>query len=260
MSGANFWKLVGQQMASSDMESKHKRIPYLQSTTIGPSSPLVIMNIDRDGPYSLLNCREMHLEFGLTLTSTDLGICVDQSIVHPFQRIRILCGSAELLNIDNSHLLAQLLFHTTHKSNESGFANEMIGNGNLVTRQAYGDFKKNYVIPVFPEGTILNRHGLLNINAMNPITIEFTMLPAAAFLYSPANHLAATYTMSEVELHASYISSPSIMNFFKQNNPSFSCQDYSHRLNYIQACEPDSNRQCVHVIEWVFDRDARQHN
>ena len=124
----------------------------------------------------------MHLKFRLTLTSTDAGICVDQSIVHPFQRIRLLCGSSELLNIDDSHLLAQLLFHATHKNNESGFANEMIGNGNLVTRQAYGDAKKTYVVPLFPKGTILNRQGLLNINGMNPLVFEFTMLPAAAFL------------------------------------------------------------------------------
>src|SRR4051794_27015647 len=72
------------------------------------------------------------------------------------------------------------------------------------------------------------------LDNVSPFICEFWTLPAAAFLYSPANHLAATYAMINIEMHSQYIFSPSIYNWFLTHPVLYAVRNYDNAFQNIQ--------------------------
>src|SRR5688500_4730263 len=99
------------------------------------------------------------------------------------------------------------ILHNCNKTGDmSPYQASLIGDGTLVERQAWDDEAcKEYVVPLFPEGTFLRRDALLDINSYSDITLELTPLAASVALYSPANHTGCSWSASEVEILCSYI-------------------------------------------------------
>jgi hypothetical protein len=224
---------------ASDMKIQHHRNRYLQAQSIGPSSTFKMV-LPRLGAGSLLNLRDIRMMFKLAITSTDAGICVAGPIVHPFQRVKVSCGSTTLLDIDQSALLHTILYLAeTDTTNVSDYQKSLTGDGDLATRQGWAATNKQYVIPMFPQETMLRRDGLLNLESLSDMIIEFWTLPATTFLYSPANDTAPSYSMTDIQIMSSYIWSPSIFQFFQSNPIKYSCVDYTYSYQNIQ----DANSQ-----------------
>lgn len=73
----------------------------------------------------------------------------------------------------------------------------------------------------------------MDVQNTSDLVIEFYTAPASTLLYSPAVDTAATYTLSNVEILSSYIESPSVADFFRQNPMALTVWDYSARYQTI---------------------------
>ena len=161
------------------------------------------------------------MRFTLTITSTDAGIAVDSNLTHPFQRCRILSGSTVLYDLDNSLLAMTAIDNATTPSTVSDMEKSMIGDGDLTARQGWAAAAKEYLIPIYLPNTVLRRDGLMQIDGLSDLTLEFWTAQPSLFLYSPANDTAATYAFSSIEILSEYINSPSLAAYFRANPMAF---------------------------------------
>ena len=226
----NVSSLLGKLSSATDMSIIHHRNRYMTTPTIGPSQ-FYEMKVPRVHPTAMLDLRNMRCRFNLTITSTDAGICVSSNFCHPWQRVRVLSGTAVLYDVDNSHLLATILYNAKETLNVAGYQKSLVGDGSLAQRQVWAGNPKEYVVPMFPEGTILRRDGLFDVNGSSDLVLQFWTLPAAAFLYSPANHIGASFSLGQVEISSNYINSPSLQSWFRANPTQITVKDYSYRYN-----------------------------
>lgn len=225
-------ELMGKVSAQSDMSVVHNRNRYLVTSTVLPNQ-FFRMVVPRVSPTAMLDCRNIRMRFLLTITSTDANICVDSNFLHPFQRVRILSGSTVLLDINNSSLLMVAQYNARQSSTISAYEQSLIGDGNLAARQGWAAAPLEYLIPLYPENTILRRDGLFDLNSTSDLILEFYTLTANQLLYSPANDTTATYTLSNIEILSQYIQSASLANYFKQNPMAYTCHDYRDRYATI---------------------------
>lgn len=226
-------ELVGKVSANSDLRVVHNRNRYLTSTSVGPNS-FFRMIVPRVSPSALLDCRGIRMRCQFLATSTDAGICVDNNLFTPFQRIRILSGSTVLCDINNLNTLMVSLYNAQQNTNAiSAFEKSMIGDGDLATRQGWADASKEYLFPFLPDRTVLRGDHLFDVNNTADLVIEFYTAPANVLLYSPAVDNAATYTLSNIEILSSYIESPSLADYFRSNPMSLTVSDWSARYQSI---------------------------
>lgn len=225
-------EMVGKVSASSDLRVRHTRVRYLTSTSVGPNS-FFRMIMPRVSPNALLDCRGMRMRCSFAIQSTDAAICVDSNLFAPFQRIRILSGSTVLMDVNNLNLLMVSLYNAQQNSSISAYEQAMLGDGNLAARQGWAGGAKEYLFPFVPDRTILRGDHLFDVNGTSDLVVEFYTAAPNVLLYSPAVHTAATYTMSNIELLASYIDSPSLADYFRQTPMSLTLSDWSHRYQVI---------------------------
>jgi len=224
--------LIGKVSANSDMQINHNRNRYLTTTTVFPNQYFRML-VPKLGPNALLDCRNIRMRFTLTLTSTDAGIAVDSNLTHPFQRCRILSGSTVLYDLDNSLLAMTAIYNATTPSTVSAMEKSMIGDGDLTARQGWAAAAKEYLIPIYLPNTVLRRDGLMQIDGLSDLTLEFWTAQPSLFLYSPANDTAATYALSSIEILSEYINSPSLAAYFRAKPMAFTVNDYSWRYQTI---------------------------
>ena len=151
--------LIGKVSANSDMVINHVRSRYLTTTTVFPNQYFRML-VPKLGPNALLDCRNIRMRFTLTLTSTDAGIAVDSNLTHPFQRCRILSGSTVLYDLDNSLIAMTAIYNAT-----TPLKYEVLlcsGDPSLPIGQ----------IP-FPYQTRSSRDGLMQIDGLSDLTLEF---------------------------------------------------------------------------------------
>jgi len=161
-------------------------------------------------------------------------MCVDAQYCHPFQRVKISSGTTTLYDVNESSRLNTMLFLSQVDSNDiSAYEASMIGDGNLSARNAWGATVKEYMINFLPENTAFRRFGLMCLETISPVIVEFWTLPSAEFLYSADGDATTTYSMSNIEMHMEYIFSPSVFNVFKKP-VKCSCKDYTYAYQAIQ--------------------------
>lgn len=199
-------ELVGRVSANSDLRVVHNRNRYLTTASVAQNS-YFRMVVPRISPHALLDCRHMRMRLQFATTSTDADICVDSNFFYPFQRVRILSGSTVLLDINNANLLMTSLWNIEQNSSISAYEQSLVGDGDLATRQAWADGSREYLIPIFPDNTVLRGDWLFDVNNSADLILEFWTLPAATLLYSPAVDTAATYTISSAIILSSFIES-----------------------------------------------------
>ena len=225
-------ELVGRVSANSDLRVVHNRNRYLTTASVAQNS-YFRMVVPRISPQALLDCRHMRMRLQFAATSTDADICVDSNFFYPFQRVRILSGSTVLLDINNANLLMTSLWNIEQNSSISAYEQSLVGDGDLATRQAWADGSREYLIPIFPDNTVLRGDWLFDVNNSADLILEFWTLPAATLLYSPAVDTAATYTISNIEILSSFIESPSLASYYQQHPMGYTVKDYSARYATI---------------------------
>ena len=225
-------ELVGRVSANSDLRVVHNRNRYLTTASVAQNS-YFRMVVPRISPQALLDCRHMRMRLQFAATSTDTDICVDSNFFYPFQRVRILSGSTVLLDINNANLLMTSLWNIEQNSSISAYEQSLVGDGDLATRQSWADASREYLIPIFPDNTVLRGDWLFDVNNSADLILEFWTLPAATLLYSPAVDTAANYTISNIEILSSFIESPSLASYYQQHPMGYTVKDYSARYATI---------------------------
>jgi hypothetical protein len=175
--------------------------------------------------------------FFLAGSSTDASAVIDgQTIQTVIDRIRVLSGSVVLCDISECSLLFQSLYDVNTEVNLSSAQKYTLGDlsgADKISAFALAAPGRQYIAKIAPRGSLMNCDALLPIGRCSDITIELTFATGAKSIYSPANHLAATWTITSFELHLDYIQSPTISAHFNSNPFRISCVDYSQRLNSL---------------------------
>lgn len=219
--------LIGRVSQSSDMKVVHSRNRYLVTNSIGPAS-YFRMQLPRVSPDSYLDCRTLKMRFGVTITSTD-PLCAIDANWH-FPSVVFACFPGQ----PNAHLLQLAIYNATQDNSISAYQQALLGDVDLTTRRAFAlEAGHEYIIDMFPPNTILNGQHILDVNSTSDITVEFWTLTPQQYLFSPANDVAATFQISGVQILSSYISSPSLQQYFAQNPLSFTVTDVSSRYQTI---------------------------
>jgi len=121
--------------------------------------------------------------------------------------------------------------HHSHAT-ESKALRALRGHGTLAQRKAWGESDTHeYIINASPIGTLLNSKCLLPLNNMNDVHIEYYLGTAQSVLASDGT--IGTYSLFEIETHATYLSSKSIQSYFSSNPVAISAVDYSYRFNSV---------------------------
>lgn len=226
-------ELVGFNKQSSDLQYVPVKVRYQESTTInaGQYFRVTLPKIADD----LLDLRSLRLKFTLTVSSSDADVYVDATDIGAiFNRVRALSGSTVLMDISEAGLLMQQETHMMASAHDNQYDHYLMGNGTVVERQGWADAAREYVTRVGPKGSLLNCNSLLPLSRMSSLHIDFWLSTGAQVLHSSTDS-SATYSLSNVELLAEYVRSPSLNGYFAQTPVSFSVTDYSHRFNNVTA-------------------------
>ena len=231
---ASIEDLVGSAKAQSDLRSNFVRCRYTQAQVVG-SGQFFRMTLPKHADQ-FCDMRSLRLRFNLQVLTADPGqVGVDAPTVQSIiSRLRVLSGSQVLLDIANYNLYAAFEENITVRSTESlyeaGLRGAKVGYSANADNQSAG---KEYIM-AFPRGTILNTDALLPLDRLSDMHIEIYLCTGKEAL-SNATGSDASFTLSDIELHASYLSSASISRYFSSNGVKFHVADVSHRFNNVQA-------------------------
>ena len=229
--------LCGSLKSFSDLKKHPVKVRYTEATEVkagGWFRMTLSRHSDASGPW-FLDCRKVFLRFKMKIIEYSNNKCwIDgPTAACVFDRIKIVCGSTVLADIQNHSLLATMLENIHHSNaTESLALRSLRGHGTVAQRQAWGlNDDQEYIIPVAPIGTLLNSKCLLPLNNMNDLHIEFYLGTAQSVLASDST--IGSYSLFDIELHSHYLSSKSIQSYFQTNPIAISCTDYSYRFNSI---------------------------
>ena len=242
--------LIGLCQSTSDLQSHRVKIRYTESTVVQQGNYMRITFPKRGN--SFLDCRNIKMRFNLTITSTDDECVVAGPDVRClWNRLRVLSGSTVLADISEASTAFALESLVEVSNMDSDFSRYLVGQQPLADRTNYTNGRE-YIADICPKGTILNCEALLPLSQFGDLHYELWLERPERALYSPANDTSASFTISNIELLADYITSPSISAYFAQNGLKFSCVDISHRYNPMLSQESlircSSSHQSVSAI------------
>ena len=238
--------LCGSLKSFSDLKKHPIRNRFTESTEIKSSAGAwfrmtLSRHSDASGPY-FLDCRKVFLRFKMKIAEvgTQKSWIDGPTAAVLFDRIKITCGSTVVCDIQNQSLLAQMLSGIHHSNaNESLALRTLRGHGTLAQRQAWGQSDTHeYIINASPLGTLLHSNCLLPLNQMNDLHIEYYLGSAQSVLACDSGDNSpstATYSLYDIEMHSTYLSSKSIQAYFSSNPLAISCTDYSYRYNQVSS-------------------------
>ena len=223
-------ELVGSSKHASDLRSSNVRIRYTVSQTV--NSGQYMRHTLPKKPDEFCDMRSLRLRFQLKILSADSDCCIDApTALSLFNRVRVLSGSQVLMDVINSHVYTAIE-ENIHGStiHENKYDQYLRGHGTLVQRKAWAASEREYIIP-FQRGSILNTGALLPLYRMSDLHIELWCGDGSQVLHSPLGDPNCGFVMSNIELHANYLSSKSISSFFATRPVQFHITDVSHRFN-----------------------------
>ena len=238
--------LCGSLKSFSDLKKHPVKNRYTESTEVKSNAGawfrmILSRHSDSNGPW-FLDARKCFLRFKvrITETGTQKSWIDGPTAAVLFDRIKIICGSTVLCDIQNHSLLATMLENIHHShATESPALRSLRGHGTLAQRQAWGLSDTNeYIINASPLGTLLNSACLLPLNSMNDIIIEYHLGSAKSVLACDSlenTPSTASYSLYDIELLSTYLSSKSIQSYFSSNPLAISCTDYSYRYNQVSS-------------------------
>ena len=221
-------ELVGQAKNGSDLTCKNVRVRYTQSQSV--NSGQYMRHTLPKMPEAFLDCRSLRLRFQLTINSTDPNICIDgPTALSLFSRIRVISGSSVIMDVIDSNIFACIDENINGSaSGESKYDRFIRGHGDLTERRLWANTTREYIIP-FPRNSVLNCSALIPLWKCSDFHIELYNADGKNVLHSPLGDQTCGYVMTDLEMHANYLSSRSISNYFNVHPLQFHIQDTSHR-------------------------------
>ena len=190
---------------------------------------------DDSGPW-FLDCRKVFLRFKMRISEAVAGLLLLYSIV------KIVCGSTVLCDIQKYPLLATHLEQIHSHASESKALRALRGRGTRVQRQAWGESDTHeYIINASPIGTLLNSKCLLPLNSMNDIHVEYHLSTGQSALATETGLNIGTYSLFDIEMHSTYLSSKSIQSYFSINPVAISATDF-HTGSIQWAARPTCSK------------------
>ena len=229
--------LCGKLKSYSDLKKHPVKVRYTESTEVkagGWFRMTLSRHSDASGPW-YLDCRKVFLRFRMKITEVNNEPCwIDgPTAACIFDRIKIVCNSTVICDIQNHSLLATLLENIYHsEAGESPAVRAMRGHGAQQTVSLAAPAGAEFIIPISPIGTLLNSKNLLPLNQTGDIHIEFYLGTSTSVLACATSNVG-TYSIYDIEMHSHYLSSKSIQSFFASNPVQMSCVDYSYRFNTV---------------------------
>ena len=180
--------LCGSLKSFSDLKRHNIRNRYTESTEVKGGSwfrMTLSRHSDANGPW-FLDCRKVFLRFKMKIVEagTQKSWIDSNTASSIIDRLKIVCGSTVICDIQNHSLLATLLEPIYHSSNtENLHLRTLRGHGTLGQRQAWGQSDTHeYIINASPLGTLLNNSSLLPLNNLSDIHIEYFLGSAQSVL------------------------------------------------------------------------------
>ena len=236
--------LCGSLKSFSDLKRHPVKVRYTESTEVKGGAwfrMTLSRHSDANGPW-YLDARKCFLRFKVRITEVgpQRSWIDGPTAAVLFDRVKIVCGSTVLCDIQNHSLLATMLENIHHSNaTESLQLRTQRGHGTLAQRQAWGQSDtQEYIINASPLGTLLNSACLLPLNSMNDLHIEYFLGSAQSVLACDSSDntpSTASYSLYEIEMLSTYLSSKSIQSFFASNPLQISCTDYSYRYNQVSS-------------------------
>jgi hypothetical protein len=223
-------QLIGTAKHSSDLQSRQARIRYTLSSSV--SSGQYHRHTLPKYPEQFIDMRSLRLRFQLQINSTDPNCCIDAPNANTlFSRVRVLCGSSVIHDVINSHVYNSI-DENIHGSTltENKYDKYLRGHGDLAQRRLWAQNQREYIIS-FQRKSVLNTNALLPLFKLSDIHIELFNATGVEVLHSPLGDSGCSFTMSDLELHANYISSKSISSYYATHPVQFSVNEVSHRFN-----------------------------
>ena len=222
--------LIGTAKASSDLQSRQARIRYTLSSSV--SSGQYHRHTLPKYPDQFIDMRSLRLRFQLEINSTDPNCCVDAPNINTlFSRVRVLCGSSVIHDVINSHIY-NAIDENIHGSvpTENKYDRYLRGHGSLAERRAWAQNSREYILS-FQRNSVLNCSALLPLFKLSDLHIEIWNCTGPETLHSPLGDQGCTFTMSDMEMHANFMSSKSISSYFATRPVQFHINEVSHRFN-----------------------------
>jgi hypothetical protein len=226
--------LVGRLSATSDAVVSRQRLRYLQSTVVNPGS-YFRMVLSRLGPNSMIDARSLRMRCQIVVTSSDPNITIDPNQVMPMSRTRIISGATVCADVLEAHLLNSITYNSTATVTEALMERHVVGDDDLT--QKLLNISATYyevMFPIHPPNSFLRGKRLVDLSG-GDMFLEFFVLQPQQYLFSPANDIAATFQLVNVEILSEYVTSPTIGNYFRTNPMAFTCWNWQWVTQTLSA-------------------------
>ena len=227
-------ELVGRLKTSSDLSSQQVKIRYNESTSVTGSAGRKVNLRFPKIPGKFLSMSSLKLHFTLSTNTDSYFDCPVSSVI---QRLRVLSSSTVLMDIsDYGTLQSYLQQGSTNVNQLNAQSRKNEGIFSTATEAQTFNGSSQRVALSFPEGSLLNCSALLPLDRLSGFfQVELFLQEPKKILYSASADVTANYTMSDIQLHSEYISSPSLGSFFDVNGVSFHVDNFSHRFQEINS-------------------------
>ena len=226
-------ELVGNLKSNTDLSSEQVKVRYNESSSITGSSGKKILLKFPKIPGKFLNLASLKLHFTVETSSDSFFDTFSYSSI--FQRIRVLSSSNVLFDCSDYGTLATTLKHAktnVNTENKQHRLNEGVFASVLESQTAAAGTQR--ISLCFPHGTILNCDSLLPLDRLSGhFSIELYLQDPRKILGSATNDLSSNYTLHDLQLVCSYISSPTLSSFFESNPVNFHVDNWSHRFQPV---------------------------
>lgn len=233
--------LCGKLKSYSDLKKHFVRIRYTEATSVSAGNFFRVTfsrHSDQAGSW-YLDARKCHLRFKMNITpavATDKNWIDVNSAASIFDRVRVICNSTVIADINSYPLLVSMLEGIYHSdAMESSAVQTLRGHGTEAQRIAWGAEAQEYIIPIMPIHSLLNSTNLIPTSQLSDLHVEFYLGTGANVLAVSGSNAPGTFKISDIEVHAHYLSSKSITNYFQSNPPQYSVVDYSYRFNPVTS-------------------------
>ena len=257
-------ELLGMAKTQSDMTVSPMKLRWDSSPTISPKQ-IITLNFNRyDDKF--LDARSIKACFYLQGLSSDVNAYVDGPVQIVFDKIRLLSGTREIMNVMEAGLLFTQLRDVNQDFNTNLCKNFVEGDDTIANRKtwfALGAPGRQYECNVAPRGSFLNSDILIPCSRMGQLQLELTFAPATKVLVSTAD-ANASYVISSFELHMDYIQSNTIASYFNASPLRVSVTDYSWSGNsFLSAVNgllriPSNSKSLQKVLTILRDASSSQ--
>jgi hypothetical protein len=225
-------QLTGALKQPTDISSQSVKIRYTEANSVvGSANRKIILRFPKI-ENQMLDLSSITLDFSVDLNTDAYFDVPDYNAV--IQRVRVLSSSNVILDISDYNLLQSQLNHGKTQSTENSHSRNVKGLFDTVAEAKAASATTQRCSLKFPENTILNTSGLLPLSKITgSLTCEIYLEDPKKILGSATNDQISAFTLSDIQLNCTYISSQSLTNYYQNNGTEFHVENWSHRFQNV---------------------------